>query len=68
MKNSKRLSVHEGDTIRIVKMASSNGNTYANGSEGVVTLINGEGHLLGTWGGIPLVAGVDEIEIVKKGA
>lgn len=67
MKSPKRISVHEDDTIRIVKLKSSNGNTNLNGREGVVTLINGEGQLRGTWGSVSIIEGVDEIEIIKKG-
>lgn len=59
--------VKVGDKIRIIKMDDcgydKSAREYA-GREGEVTLVDGMGQLHGTWGGLAVIPGVDEFEII----
>ena len=50
-----------GTKIRIIYMDGEPGYT---GREGTITLIDDIGQLHGTWGGLAVVPGIDEIEII----
>ena len=58
-----------GDTIRIIRMNDDGGKDLQarmyNGRSGVVEHIDSIGQLHGTWGGLAVIPGVDEIEIMK---
>ena len=58
-----------GDTIRIIRMNDDGGKDLQarmyNGRSGVVEHIDSEGQLHGTWGGLAVIPGVDEIETLK---
>lgn len=66
----KLCGVNVGDTIRIVEMADDSGidkvaPLYA-GMEGEVTLIDDEGQLHGTWGGLAVIPGFDSSVIIRR--
>lgn len=56
-----------GDTIRIIRMNDDGGKDLQarmyNGCSGVVEHIDSKGQLHGTWGGLAVIPGVDEIEV-----
>jgi len=52
----------EGDKIRIIHLEGED-NSY-DGKEGTVEHIDGIGQLHGTWGGLAVIPGVDEFEII----
>ena len=56
-----------GDTIRIIRMNDDGGKDLQarmyNGRSGVVEHIDSIGQLHGTWGGLAVIPGVDEIEV-----
>ena len=58
-----------GDTIRIIRMNDDGGKDLQarmyNGRSGVVEHIDSIGQLHGTWGGLAVIPGVDEIETLK---
>lgn len=54
-----------GDKIKIHHMAGED-NSY-DGKEGTVEHIDGIGQLHGTWGGVAVIPGVDDFEIINKG-
>ena len=58
-----------GDTIRIIRMNDNGGKDLQarmyNGRSGVVEHIDSIGQLHGTWGGLAVIPGVDEIETLK---
>lgn len=61
-----------GDTIRIISLAPNADGTpdpsesrYV-GKTGKVTMLDSQGNLIGTWGGISLLAGLDKYEIVEN--
>ena len=58
-----------GDTIRIIRMNDDGGEDLqarmCNGRSGVVEHIDSIGQLHGTWGGLAVIPGVDEIETLK---
>ena len=58
-----------GDTIRIIRMNDDGGRDLQarmyNGRSGVVEHIDSIGQLHGTWGGLAVIPGVDEIETLK---
>ena len=58
-KTSKKVQV--GDTIHIVKMS---GESEYDGKEGKVKFIDSLGQLLGTWGSLAVIPGVDEFYIL----
>ena len=58
-----------GDTVRIIRMDDDGGRdtqaaVYA-GKTGTVEHIDSIGQLHGTWGGLALIPGVDEYEILR---
>lgn len=53
-----------GDKIKIIYMA---GEPQYTGRKGTITRIDSAGQLHGTWGGLALIPGEDEIELVEKG-
>ena len=59
--------VRIGDTIRIIRMSDDGGKDLQarmyNGRSGVVEHIDSIGQLHGTWGGLAVIPGVDEIEV-----
>ena len=61
--------VKKGDTIRIIWMSDDGGKDLQarmyNGRSGVVEHIDSKGQLHGTWGGLAVIPGVDEIETLK---
>ena len=58
-----------GDTIRIIRMNDDGGKDLQarmyNGRSGVGEHIDSIGQLHGTWGGLAVIPGVDEIETLK---
>lgn len=56
-----------GDTIRIIRMNDDGGKDLQarmyNGRSGVVEHTDSMGQLHGTWGGLAVIPGVDEIEV-----
>ena len=58
-----------GDTIRIIRMNDDGGKDLQarmyNGRSGFVEYIDSLGQLHGTWGGLAVIPGVDEIETLK---
>ena len=58
-----------GDTIRIIRMNDDGGRDLQarmyNGRSGVVEHIDSIGQMHGTWGGLAVIPGVDEIETLK---
>ena len=58
-----------GDTIRIIRMNDDGGKDLQarmhDGRSGVVDHIDSIGQLHGTWGGLAVIPGVDEIETLK---
>ena len=56
-----------GDTIRIIRMNDDGGKDLQarkyNGRSGDVDQIDSIGQLHGTWGGLAVIPGVDEIEV-----
>ena len=56
-----------GDTIRIIRMNDDGGKDLQarmyNGRSGVVEHIDSIGQLHGTWGGLAVIPGVDEIDV-----
>ena len=56
-----------GDTIRIIRMNDDGGKDLQarmhDGRAGVVEHIDSIGQLHGTWGGLAVIPGVDEIEV-----
>ena len=59
--------VRIGDTIRIIRMNDDGGKDLQarmhDGRSGVVEHIDSMGQLHGTWGGLAVILGVDEIEV-----
>lgn len=51
-----------GDKIRIIHLEGE-GNEY-NGKEGEITHIDDIGQLHGTWGGLAVIPGYDEYEVL----
>ena len=62
-------NVKIGDTIMIIRMNDDGGKDLQarmyNGRSGVVEHIDSIGQLHGTWGGLAVIPGVDEIETLK---
>lgn len=60
--------VRPGTKIRIIKMMDANGKDYQasayKGKTGTVTLIDDMGQLFGSWGGLAVIPGLDEFEII----
>ena len=52
-----------GDKIRIIYM---NGEPRYTGKEGVVRSIDDMGQIHGSWGGLALIPGEDEFEIIDE--
>ncbi len=59
-----------GDTIRIIRMNDDGGKDLQarmyNGRSGVVEHIDSIGQLHGTWGGLAVIPGVDNYEILRQ--
>ena len=57
-----------GDTIRIIRMDDYGGKDLQarmyNGRSGVVEHIDSKGQLHGTWGGLAVIPGVDDFEVI----
>ena len=56
--------VKEGDKIRIIHLEGED-NSY-DGKEGTVERIDSIGQLHGTWGGLAIIPGVDDFEIISE--
>jgi hypothetical protein len=56
--------VKEGDKIRIIHLEGED-NSY-DGKEGTVDHIDSIGQLHGTWGGLAVIPGVDDFEIITN--
>ena len=54
--------IEVGTKIRIVYME---GEPHYTGREGTVTFVDSIGQLHGTWGGLAVVPGTDEVEIIE---
>ena len=63
--------VNIGDTIRIIRMNDDGGKDLQarmyNGRSGTVEHIDSIGQLLGTWGGLGVIPGVDDFEVKDDG-
>ena len=61
------LGFHDAVLIRIIRMNDDGGKDLQarkyNGRSGVVEHIDSIGQLHGTWGGLAVIPGVDEIEV-----
>ena len=59
-----------GDTIRIIRMNDDGGKDLQarmyNGRSGVVEHIDSIGQLHGTWGGLAVIPGVDNYEVLHQ--
>lgn len=57
-----------GKTIRIIYLVPGciDDNPRYAGKTGVVNYIDSEGHLFGTWGGISILVGEDEFEVIPN--
>ena len=57
-----------GDTIRIIRMNDDGGKDLQarmyNGRSGVVEHIGSIGQMHGTWGGLAVIPGVDDFEVI----
>ena len=57
-----------GDAIRIIRMNDDGGKDLQarmyNGRSGVVEHIDSKGQLHGTWGGLAVIPGVDDFEVL----
>ena len=57
-----------GDTIRIIRMDDNGGKDPEarkyNERSGVVEYIDSNGQLHGTWGGLAIIPGVDDFEVI----
>lgn len=64
------MKVQIGDRIRIVSMADNGGQDWQaaryRGKEGEVTFIDDIGQIHGNWGGLALIPGEDEFEIIRR--
>ncbi len=58
-----------GDVLHIIKMDDTGGKDSAarmyTGKSGIITSIDDAGQLHGTWGGLAVIPGVDEFEILN---
>lgn len=50
-----------GKKITIINM---DGELHYNGKEGTVTKVDDAGQLWGTWGGLALIPGVDDFQVI----
>ena len=57
------MKVNVGDTIRIVEMQ---GEPQYAGREGVVRSIDDAGQLHGDWGGLAVIPGEDQFELIIR--
>ena len=57
------MKVNVGDTIRIIEMQ---GEPQYTGREGVVRSIDDMGQLHGSWGGLALIPGEDQFELITR--
>lgn len=58
-----KYNVSVGDRIRILRLDDPYSYDYP-GRVGTVTYIDGKGQLHGTWGGLAIIPGEDEYEII----
>ena len=68
LKNIIWEKVEIGDTIRIIRMNDDGGKDLQtrryNGRSGVVEHIDAIGQIHGTWGGLAVIPGVDDFEVI----
>ncbi len=57
------MKVNVGDTIRIIEMQ---GEPQYAGREGVVRSIDDAGQLHGSWGGLAVIPGEDQFELITR--
>lgn len=57
------MKVNVGDTIRIIEMQ---GEPQYTGREGVVRSIDDMGQLHGSWGGLAIIPGEDQFELITR--
>jgi len=57
------MKVNVGDTIRIIEMQ---GEPQYAGREGVVRSIDDMGQLHGSWGGLAVIPGEDQFELITR--
>lgn len=57
------MKVNVGDTIRIIEMQ---GEPQYAGREGVVRSIDDAGQLHGSWGGLAVIPGEDQFELIIR--
>lgn len=57
------MKVNVGDTIRIIEMQ---GEPQYTGREGVVRSIDDMGQLHGSWGGLAVIPGEDQFELITR--
>lgn len=57
------MKVNVGDTIRIIEMQ---GEPQYAGREGVVRSIDDAGQLWGSWGGLAVIPGEDQFELITR--
>jgi hypothetical protein len=62
LRRKRRMKVKVGDKIRIIYME---GEPHYTGREGTVTFVDSIGQLHGTWGGLAVIPGSDEIEVIE---
>lgn len=57
------MKVNVGDTIRIIEME---GEPQYAGREGVIRSIDDAGQLWGSWGGLAVIPGEDQFELITR--
>lgn len=57
------MKVNVGDTIRIIEMQ---GEPQYSGRTGVVRSIDDMGQLWGSWGGLAVIPGEDQFELITR--
>ena len=60
-----RQEYHIGDRIRIDDLKDIRSGDY-NGRTGTIEHIDSIGQLHGTWGGLALIAGIDDLSVIKN--
>lgn len=60
-----RQEYHIGDRIRINDLKDIRSDDY-NGRTGTIEHIDSIGQLHGTWGGLALIPGIDDLSVIKN--
>ena len=63
--SNSNMTIKVGDRIKIVKLEDPYALDTYNGRQGIVEHIDSIGQLHGTWGGLAVIPGEDEFEIIN---